>query len=331
MYSIQIHPGRVVLQHPQHYAEIYPHGALLNAYAIRLADGSWFNTICGYVTPAAAACNLTAGFHSAKLSPFACRIRHSEYTFDGQTYRTGKFYAAGHAAHGLLYDAPFQTTAGGSDDKQAWLELSHDYPGNQPGYPFPYRLSIRYTLSADGISLTTTARNTGTSALPLADGWHPYFTLGGCADDWQLTVNSSTRLAFDQDLVPDGRHLEDTRFIRPHLLAGIELDNSFLLSPQPAPACRLENQRLQLDILPDSSYPVLQIYLPPERQSIAIENLSGAPDCFNNHIGLLRLAAGESREFYTRYCLSEKSFRLINGGNKYENACLKTSLRVLRS
>lgn len=307
MYQIQIHPGRVLLQHPQHHAEIYPQGALLNAYAIRLADGGFFNTVCGYASPAAALRQLTDGFRSAKLSPFACRIRRSEYPFDGHTYRTGRFFAAGHAAHGLLYDAPFQITAAGSDAQHAWLELAYDYTGRHPGYPFPYRLSIRYTLSDEGISLTTAATNTGHCALPLADGWHPYFTLGGCADGWQLSFNSRRRLAFDQDLVPDGNQIEDTHFIRPQPLAGIELDNSFLLDkPGHAPACRLENERLQLDILPDESYPVLQIYLPPERRSIAIENLSGAPDCFNNRIGLIRLQAGEQRVFRTRYRLREK-------------------------
>lgn len=307
MYHVLIHPGRVLLQHPQHYAEIYPHGALLNAYAVRLAGGSFFNAVCGYATPAAALRQLTDSFRSAKLSPFACRIRRSAYPFDGHTYRTGRFFAAGHAAHGLLYDAPFRIIAGGSNAEQAWLELSHDYPGNSPGYPFPYRINIRYTLSDEGINLTTAVTNTGASALPLADGWHPYFTLGGSADDWQLTVSSTTRLAFDQDLVPDGRRIEDTRFIRPQPLAGIGLDNSFLLDkPGRSPACRLENERLQLDILPGGSYPVLQIYLPPDRRSIAIENLSGAPDCFNNRIGLIRLKAGEQRIFRTRYRLSEK-------------------------
>jgi aldose 1-epimerase len=54
----------------------------------------------------------------------------------------------------------------------------------------------------------------------------------------------------------------------------------------------------------------LQIYTPPHRKSIAIENLSSAPDAFNNKIGLIELGPEDSHAFQTRYrieSLSEKS------------------------
>jgi aldose 1-epimerase len=67
--------------------------------------------------------------------------------------------------------------------------------------------------------------------------------------------------------------------------------------------CVLRNteKNIQIEIHPDSSYPYLQIYIPPGRQSIAIENLSGAPDGFNNGIGLLTLEPGQSTIFNTMY------------------------------
>ena len=61
----------------------------------------------------------------------------------------------------------------------------------------------------------------------------------------------------------------------------------------------------QLEIQPDASYPYLQIYIPPHRQSIAIENLSAPPDSFNNGIGLITLAAGESTVFSTQYVVKK--------------------------
>ena len=54
----------------------------------------------------------------------------------------------------------------------------------------------------------------------------------------------------------------------------------------------------------DASYPYLQIYTPPGRDSIAVENLSGAPDCFNNKMGLHLLQPAHSQIFTVRYTVS---------------------------
>jgi galactose mutarotase-like enzyme len=59
------------------------------------------------------------------------------------------------------------------------------------------------------------------------------------------------------------------------------------------------NANFRLTIEPDKEYPILQIYIPPHRNSIAIENLSGAPDNFNNKMGLV--IPGEER------CLQQAS------------------------
>jgi aldose 1-epimerase len=65
--------------------------------------------------------------------------------------------------------------------------------------------------------------------------------------------------------------------------------------------CRLYDpvKGITIAISPEESYPILQIYTPPHRTSIAIENLSAPPDSFNNGIMLKRLAAGKSTEYVT--------------------------------
>jgi aldose 1-epimerase len=71
------------------------------------------------------------------------------------------------------------------------------------------------------------------------------------------------------------------------------------------PTCVLQNQQLKLTVMPDNAYPILQLYIPDHRKSIAIENLSGAPDNFNNGIGLIQLAPNEARSFTTSYQVVE--------------------------
>ncbi|MDO4878778.1 MAG: aldose 1-epimerase [Neisseria sp.] len=303
MFTCHTESERVILRCGQAEAEIYLFGALLNRYAVR-EEGRWFNCVRGYSTPSAARASITNGFYGAKLSPFPCRLKNGRYRFNGQNHHIAKHQTGGHALHGLLYDAPFGLCGSGGGG-QAWAELAYDYDGTTPGYPFPYRITVRYTLGSDGLTVHTAVQNTGSTPMPLADGWHPYFTLGGSADEWELHINSRIRLTFDQELLPTGGREPDTRFWQPRPLAGISLDNSFLLNEIPGTACILKNGRRRLTIKALHNYPVLQIYIPPERDSVAVENLSGAPDCFNNGLGLLVLAQGEEQVFsacYSLYC-----------------------------
>lgn len=307
MFTVGILAETVILTHQNRSrAEIYLFGGLPNRYEIRRTDGTWFNCIAGFDSPQHCRQNLTDSFRSAKLSPYVCRMRRGEYRFGGKKHRCTKHSLNGHAIHGLMYDAVFQTASYGADDASAWVEIAADYAQDDAGFPFAYRLTICYRLSADGLCITTDVVNTGSRAMPLADGWHPYFTLGGTADDWTLSINSHTQLEFDGDLLPTGNTLADTRFQTASSLCGIGLDNSFVLSGHTRAASVLTSDAFKLSLFPDESYPYLQIYIPPDRTAVAIENLSGAPDCFNNGLGLSVLEAGQGKRFTTRYLLENR-------------------------
>lgn len=305
MFTLETRDESLLLASPDLRAEIYLYGALPNRYEIRRSDGTWFNVIKAFDTPEEARGKLTEWFRSGKLSPYACRLRHGRYSFEGRDYQCGKFKLGEHAAHGLMYDREFILTNSRADGQGVEVEIQADYGLDDSGYPFPFRLSIRYRLSAEGLSVRTTVINTGATDMPVADGWHPYFTLGGSADDWTLQLDGSKRLGFDGDLIPDGSLIEDSRFQQPTVLRGIELDNCFLRAQTRPAACTLSGSGLNLSIFPDASYPYLQIFIPPMRDCAAIENLSGAPDCFNNGMGLLVLKAGGEASFETRYLITE--------------------------
>jgi len=53
--------------------------------------------------------------------------------------------------------------------------------------------------------------------------------------------------------------------------------------------------------MPSSQYPYLQLYIPPDRNSIAIENLSGAPNALNNKMGLHVVKPQNNIVFDTSY------------------------------
>jgi aldose 1-epimerase len=55
-------------------------------------------------------------------------------------------------------------------------------------------------------------------------------------------------------------------------------------------------------------YPFIQLYIPDNRKTIAIENLSSAPDAFNNGIGLIHLEPKELKYFQTKFMVSDEKY-----------------------
>lgn len=283
-------------------AEIYAFGGLLNAFRIPVAN-TLFNVIDGFNGREDVIKNITNGFKSAKLSPFVCRMNKGKYRFANNEYQVNKHRLQEHAIHGLIYDGLYSVTNSGIAENFAGILLSYTYEGTDKGYPFPYTTTINWKLeTGNKLSVTTTIIHHNPQSIPMADGWHPYFRLGGKVDDWHIRFDSRTQLEYDAALLPTGKKIKDERFVNGCLLQNIQLDNAFELeNGERAAKCVLHNDTLQLTVEPDGNYPLLQLYIPEHRNSIAIENLSGAPDNFNNGIGLLLVAPGEPKTFTTSY------------------------------
>lgn len=288
-------------------AEIYAFGALLNAFQIELGAG-FTNIVAGFESVEDAQNNITNGFKSAKLSPFVCRMNQGKYVWDDTHFLVKKFFLANHAIHGILYDAVYSIQSTEANMQHAKVEMVYQYPGNITGYPFPFVIQVVWTLEKNNkLSVETSVTNASPSNIPLSDGWHPYFNLGTGVDACQLEFSSDTQLEFDTDLLPTGKLLEDKRFVKGALLDGIFLDNCFELDKDlEQPYCLLSNESIALRIEPDSAYPYLQIYTPPTRDMIAIENLSSAPDAFNNQMGLQILEPHSTKVFRTSYQIQKK-------------------------
>lgn len=291
------------------YASIIPGcGAILTSFNI-LQDGQYLNVIDGFTSPEDFEKNVTAGgFKSCKLSPFACRIKDSVYTFNGARYVADKFLLGRNALHGLIYDAPFSILEQGADENSATLVLQYTYQAEEKGYPFKYDCTVRYQLKKNNeLLISTSIQNRDVVNIPVQDGWHPYFTLGKPIDELELTLRSSEQVGFDPEIIPTGEMIPFRDFYEGKKLGGRSFDDCFLLDPAAIqPLCSLKDtdNGVLIEIKPDEHYPYLQLYTPPHRKSIAIENLSAPPDTFNNGINLIVLAPGESANFATSFVIT---------------------------
>lgn len=280
-------------------AVIYSFGALWNAFFV---DGKQ-NVVDSFNSCLDAKENITNGFKSCKLSPFPGRIPGGQYVFHQHEYKTGKFFLGGEAIHGLLYDALFEVIDFGADEESSFVTLQYKYAKSDEGFPFSYLCTITYKLERKNkIYIVTEIRNISDNEMPLSDGWHPYFMLGESVNDLYFQINSEKMLEYDDRLVPTGKISSFNKFQTPELFGETFLDNCFVLRDFNKPACVLKmDSGLQLTVRCDESYPFLQIYTPPHRRSIAIENLSAAPNAFNNAIGLTILKSGETKKFSAVY------------------------------
>ena len=277
-------------------------GAILNKLEIP-HNGKTLNLIEGFENADDWKENKTKGCKSAKLSPFVCRLYNSTYEWEGQQYTCEKFVLNGHAIHGLLFDASHHVEICESHNFFADCKLYYRYNGSHPGYPFAYDMNVRYRLESEGrLTITTTVHNRSGRTIPISDGWHPYFKIGETIDSATLQINAKYQLEFNKDLIPTGQRIKDERWYKGGKLKDVFLDNSYILiqgDPLPHATLADETTGLAIHFYPDPSYPILQVYTPPHRRSIAIENLSSAPDAFNNKIGLVELQPEDSQSFRT--------------------------------
>lgn len=282
-------------------------GAILNGWWLK-----GMNVVDGYKDRDDFQQRVHQGFRSAKLLPFACRLNRATYTWKGNAYTLDKFMIKGSALHGIIYDMPFTVVAENQNTDSCNVTMQCNYQGDHPGYPFPFLVEVCYTLEKGGqLTIKTMVSNPVGAALeiPIVDGWHPYFKLGGKADSWWLKIASDQMMEYDQHLIPTGKYIDRKDLAGGMMINDLQLDNGFLMTEGVSPFCVLKNpvNGITLRFMKQLHYPILQLYIPDHRESIAIENLSGAPDAFNNGIGLSVLRPGETKLFSVTMVLDMES------------------------
>lgn len=288
------------------FAEIYAFGALLNKFSA-CRNHEALNVIEGFSGPQEATGKTDSFFKSAKLSPYACRVKDAKYTFGEQEYKLRKCLSQQDAIHGVLFNADFEIAAHKADNEGASVALEYVYNNKEEGFPFCYKCTVEYNLAAgNALTIKTTVTNMDNKLMPVVDGWHPYFTLEDSINNCQLEFQSKEMLEFDESLIPTGRLLPYQEFGSLENIATTSLDNCFTLNfSECQPMCVFRNpkKKAQVEFYPSPAYPYLQIFTPDHRKSIAIENLSAAPNAFNNNMGLKVLEPGETAAFSAKFII----------------------------
>lgn len=301
----------IVLKHNSGLAaEILPfYGAALNALFLPNSAGDFVNIIDGYkqeVFPAQSG----ALYKGVILFPFSNRLKDGRYQIADQQFEFPiNEPARSNALHGMLYQSEFQVFEANSIESEAYCILRYKSISHQAAYPFLFAVEVKYSLSLkSGLTVSTTVSNRDSKPMPFGLGWHPYFSTGTQVDRWQLRLPRCEALEVDERMIPTGSIDEKTsqsvrKFEQGSMLGELNLDTGFKIEPDGNfaievfdPVAKIGFQVWQENKL--GAYNYIQIYTPPDRQSMAIEPMTCRANAFQDREGgLLWLSPGSNAHF----------------------------------
>lgn len=233
------------------------------------------------------------------LFPFPNRIKDGKYQFHNTTYQLPiNENELHHALHGLCYNKPFTVAEQRDSPFQAETELVYEENGLTPGYPFKSALHLTYTLTAEGkFVCRATVKNLDDKTIPAGIGFHPYFKLSVEANELELKVPSHTIFEVDKRMIPVNT-MKNYDFMVQKKIGNNNLKSCYIMDAEEAVATtEITDATDNVTILFEQEtgfrkFNYLQLYVPENRQCIAIEPQTCAADSFNNTTGLIELLPG---------------------------------------
>jgi aldose 1-epimerase len=226
---------------------------------------------------------------SALLTPWVNRVRNGNYSYKGKNYQLPiNEPALGNAIHGLLARAPFSI----KQQSENSITLDYVYEGEELNYPFPFIFSYTYNLlNEGGLEITFQAKNTGSTSMPFACGWHPYFKFPDTTiADLSINFLPISRFISDSQMIPLKE--ESLQGQKAFIFSKEKVDHVFRLEPLKKHITELRDNKHQRSLFLEQSsiqFPFLVVFHPEGFTSVAIEPMTANTDAFNTGDGLIEL------------------------------------------
>lgn len=177
------------------------------------------------------------------------------------------------------------------------------------GYPFSLQVSVAYELDDAGLTVTTSATNVGSSALPYGCGPHTYLSPGhGLIDDCLLEFEATTRIVTDVERqLPTGTEVvagTEFDFATERRVGDLHVDCSFtdlLRGADGRAKVRLTGvDGACVELWADEHFPIVELYsgdtLDPQRRrrGLGAEPMTCPPNALQSGDGLPRIKPGET-------------------------------------
>ena len=223
------------------------------------------------------------------LAPWANRLDHEGFYFEGHHYSLNpdlkNYHNDGNKQpiHGLLtYSDRWVLAEAKASGNEAHVTSTLEfwkYPDLMAQWPFAHTIEMTYRLKDGVLEVSTTIRNLGNSAMPIAIGFHPYFQITDAPrDEWKVSLPARDQVVLSPTLVATGER-KPNPFSSPFALKGVQLDDVFTNLSGREFSVQGKSQKIVVEFGP--KYPVVVVYAPPGRDFICFEPMTGVTNAIN--------------------------------------------------
>lgn len=233
-------------------------------------------------------------FRNVILFPFINRLDEGKWLYNEQELQFPvNETELNNALHGFLFRKSLEVISTRNDQEGIEINLGYDYRAEYEYYPFNLDIRLTYRISSpETLSLHFDITNVGTDDAPMALGWHPYFTLDEGVENLELTAPPMEQILVDDRLLPTGETQPFTDFDHRQKLGNRKLDTCFALKEGGETTTTLYSPQRQTEITvrQDDLFNYMQLFIPPDRKSIAIEPVTSNINAFQTGEGLMCVA-----------------------------------------
>ena len=232
-------------------------------------------------------------FRGRFLFPFNDRIPKGKYTFNGKDFQLPiNCNEDSSAIHGFMYNREVSILKHTASEAVFYWRTGKN---TIQGYPFDISLQTEIELHNGGVKISFTVINEGEISAPYALGWHPYFKSDPSSI---LTADYPFYYDINAKFLPVGKGIPATGskfdFSNGAGFSKKSLDHTFGAPLNGKSVLKNKNYSIQIK---QTNFAYTQLFIPPDKKSIAIEPISSKPNSFNSE-EILVLEEGEE------YCAS---------------------------
>jgi len=250
------------------------------------------------------------------LAPYANRINHDYYHFEGKRYLLNDAIGnllrddSRQPIHGLVvFERRWKVVKTGATNSLGAFATSrlefYKYPDLMEQFPFAHTIEMTYRLKDGKLQNTTEIHNAGAADMPIDIGFHPYFLPDGPRQDWTLSLAAKYHWILDKQLIPTGERESPDNFLpgsKHFRLGETFIDDNFSdleRDNEGFGRISVKGQARKVELVYSREYDYAVVYAPLKKTLICIETQTGPTNAFNlNHdgkfAGLVVLAPGQS-------------------------------------